>query len=87
VSGSYFIGQQVVISVVFTVSGVATDPTTVTLLITDPNGTVTSVTPVHDSTGNYHYNFLTVTPGQHEYRWVGTGAVQAATDVTFVVNS
>jgi uncharacterized protein YfaS (alpha-2-macroglobulin family) len=57
---------------------VLTDPTTVTLKVLDPTGVVTTPTPVHDSTGFYHYDLDTTgKTGLWTYEWIGTGAVQA----------
>lgn len=71
----------------FEVDGVATDPTTVTLVITDPTGTATTYTYAlaeitRDGTGVYHKDVscastLTGTL-TWQYVWIGTGT---ATDV------
>lgn len=71
-------------------AGALTDPTTVTLRIREPDGTLTSVTyagaqVVKDSTGRYHYNFRPDQAGVHHYRWIGTGAVTAAFEGAFHV--
>jgi len=67
----------------FEVSDVATDPTTVSLVITDPSGTATTYTYAlaeitKDSTGVYHKDIPCSTAGTWQYVWIGTGT---ATDV------
>ena len=84
---SYDVGSLVKLAAVFTVSGTATDPTSVTCTVSDPSGTLTTPTPVHDSTGNYHalVDLTAATPGAWRYRWSGTGACQAAEESSFFV--
>jgi hypothetical protein len=67
----------------FEVSDVATDPTTVTLVITDPTGTATTYTYAateitKDTTGVYHKDIPCTAAGTWQYVWIGTGT---ATDV------
>lgn len=67
----------------FEVSDVATDPTTVSLVITDPSGTATTYTYAlaeitRDSTGVYHKDIPCTAAGTWQYVWIGTGT---ATDV------
>ena len=69
-------------SSVFSVSGVATDPTTVTLLVEDPNGTETTYTYAlgqitKAATGSYYKEITMSTPGTWHYKWIGTGACAA----------
>ena len=69
-------------SSVFSVSGVATDPTTVTLLVEDPNGTETTYTYAlgqitKAATGSYYKEVQMSTSGTWHYRWVGTGTCAA----------
>jgi hypothetical protein len=55
---------------------------TVALNITLPDQTVVGpFTPVHDSTGKYHYDYTTVQAGRHAARWTGTSVAFAHTDV------
>jgi hypothetical protein len=90
---SYQVGDLVRISAAFTnSSGAAADPTTVTLLVKlryVVGSTATTYTYpaqiVKDSTGNYHYDFTPTTEGIWDYRWVGTGTVQAAAEDAFNV--
>ena len=82
---SYTIGQMVHLTAAFKVSGTLTDPTTTTLTLKDAAGVITTPAPVHDSTGNFHYDFLTVLAGTHWYTWVGSGACAASGQATFDV--
>ena len=77
-------------AVVSALLGTAGDPTTVTLKVKDPTGTVTTYTyagaqVVKDSTGNYHYDLTPAIAGKWYYEWVGTGAVPAQSESYFVV--
>jgi hypothetical protein len=48
------------------------DPTTVTLTIDRPDGTVVSVIPVNNpSIGSYNANYTTTVTGEHAYTWKG----------------
>ena len=78
-----------------TASGTPTDPTTVSLQIRLPGGTLVSSvyggatdagTIVKDSTGRYHADYLPLTVGTHRYRWEGTGAAYAAGEGSFAVD-
>ena len=80
---TYTIAQLVHLTAAFTVSGVATDPTTTTLTIKDPAGVVTTPAPVRDSTGNFHYDFLATLAGTHWYTFVGTGTCAGAGQAVF----
>ena len=84
-ANAYYPGQLVRVSCAFTVSGVATDPTAVVLTVEDPAGTITTPTPVHDTTGNYHYDLTPVLPSWWSYQWKGTGTVVASTEASFCV--
>ena len=69
-------------------AGSLTDPTTVTLVVKEPDGTETTYTTVqvtHDATGRYSKDFAPDQSGTHFYRWVGTGAVAAAFEGAFFV--
>lgn len=65
------------------------DPTSVTLYVKTPDGSVTTYTypddVSKDSVGNYHYDFSTSQIGKHYYRYKGTGAVEFAGEVEFRV--
>ena len=64
----------------FSVNGTPTDPTAVTLIVTDPTGAQTTYTSsiTHVSTGKYSQNVPCTSAGVWSYEWTGTGT---ATDV------
>jgi hypothetical protein len=89
---SYQMGMAVKMSCTFTVSSTNTDPTTVTLEITDPNGTQTDYTYAggtvdKDATGIYSKTITPNLAGYWKYRFVGTGACIAANSFKFVMVS
>jgi hypothetical protein len=81
---NYEVGDLVTLQATFTnIDGVNTDPTTVTLSVQDPGGTITAYTyagmaVTKFATGIYRYALSITTEGRWRYRWVGTGTVQAA---------
>lgn len=87
---SYNMGTAVQVSVTFSVSSTNTDPTTVTLEITDPSGntdTYSTTDLTNSAVGVYS---KTVTPdeaGYWKYRFAGTGAVIAANSYKFYMVS
>lgn len=65
-------------------SGDVTD-TTASVTVVAPDGTTTTPTPVHDSTGVYHVDITVDQGGAWHTRWVGAGVVAAvAPDVVWV---
>ena len=81
---AYDLGDTRRLSAAFTVSSAATDPTTLTFKMREPDGTVTTYVwetdaeLVKDSTGNFHVDWLLAKVGKHYYRWIGTGAAAEA---------
>lgn len=74
----------------FLVDEVATDPTTVTLTLTDPTGLSTPYTwaggtVTRDSVGTFHKDVTCSVAGTWQYTWVGTGAATDTASGTFVV--
>jgi len=91
---SYFNGQKVRSSVVFTVAAVSTDPTVVTFKVRTPAGvTTTSIlggsgSPVtKDSTGHYHADISTTSVGEWLVRWEGTGTCEAVEEDSFLIST
>lgn len=88
---SYDIGNIVRLSAAFTdISGVPTDPSTVTLTIRLPDLTV--VTKVggdltHPSTGSFYYDYTPPQSGTYYYRYAGTGVCTAAADASFIITA
>ena len=84
--------QLVRITTVFTVSGVDTDPSTVTLTVQDPSGNSDVYTyalgqVTKDSTGHYHKDITADEEGHWWYQWKATGAVEAVDEDHFEVTS
>ena len=74
----------------FLVSGVATDPTAVSLTVTDPTGATTAYTYASAqitkvSTGKYTKDIPCAVAGTWAYEWVGTGTVGDAAAGTWDV--
>lgn len=66
------------LSVSFAVSGVATDPTTVTLVVTPPSGEASTYTYALSQvtkglTGNYYKDVTNSARGWWKWVWTGTG--------------
>jgi hypothetical protein len=72
---------------VFKVSGVPTDPTTVTLTITDPTGAVTTPGATHVTTGTWTANVACTITGVWAYLWEGTGTASDAAAGTWTVGT
>lgn len=88
----YDVGDVVRVTCTFAVSSVATDPTTVTLSVKAPSGTVTSYTyaggTVSKSGTGVYYKDLTINAsGTWTYRWVGTGTAATAEENQFLVRN
>jgi hypothetical protein len=84
-SEPFDIGDDVVLTLAFTVAGVATDPTTETCVVVDPAGTETVVTLTKQSTGVFTGTFTPTVAGEHWFRGSGTGAAKAAGESVFSV--
>ena len=93
----YFQGnaELAVLEITFTVLGVNTDPSTVSVVVTDPTGTQVIHTfggspPNNDvsknATGIYQLNQPCTLEGLWSYVWIGTGAVSDVTAGTFSVS-
>lgn len=82
---AYEVGDMRRLSAAFTVSGTATNPTTITLLVKPPSGVLATYTYAsditRDSTGNYHYDLTFDAAGYWLYQWYGTGTVKASTAI------
>lgn len=70
---------------VFSVDGVATNPTAVTLTITSPSGVSSTPTPTNPSTGTYRADVTCNEAGTWTGEWDGTGAASDTTVVTWEV--
>lgn len=89
-TNNYFVGNLIQLSVAFLNTALApTDPSTVTLRVLPPDGTVQVFTyalsqVIRYSAGNYYYNFPVTLPGPHYYRFEGGGTLVAASDSSFI---
>lgn len=88
----YSFGSVVLVSALFTVSSTNTDPTTVTLEVTNPSGTETSytyagATVTKAATGSYTKELTPDASGYWKYRWIAGGAVVAANSSKFIIES
>lgn len=85
-------GDKVRLSAAFTdIDEAASDPGGVLCKVREPDGTVTTYTYgtdaalIKDSTGNYHLDFLTSSPGRHRYGFYGITSGQAVAEGEFRV--
>lgn len=74
------------------ISGVKTDPTTITFHCVQPDGTVYTRTyggvdaqVKRSEAGVYYIDFLCAQGGRHGYQWTGAGAVVAVAEGGFYV--
>lgn len=84
------IGDTVTLRVDFKVSGVLTDPTTITLSVADPSGnidnyTYAGATVTRESTGAYLKSITGDEAGEWSATWTGTGACAASATRRFAV--
>ncbi len=84
------LGDTVSLQNVFKVSGAPTDPTTITLVVTDPTGTPTTytfgdATLTRAATGTYTKDLTANVVGIWLYTWTGTGTAKDVADGTFTV--
>lgn len=60
------------------------DPTTVTIWMQAPDGTVQSTASVvRDGVGLYHYDFTVTEIGPYIYKWQGQGALEITSPDTY----
>lgn len=91
VNVTYDVGDVVPVTAEFTVGGIFTDPTTVTLKIRRPSGVIDTKVygvdagVIRDSAGKFRYDIAVDEPGIWHYRWVGTGPAAAAHESRLVV--
>jgi hypothetical protein len=70
----------------FSVGGVGTNPTTVTVTITSPTGVVTTPAATSLGSGAYTVDVTCDEDGEWQYEWVGTGAAVDTAVGTWFVN-
>ena len=86
----YDIGDLVRFTGTFTVSGIATDPTTVTLKVKDPSGNIATYTyalseVTKSATGIYYKDVTIDEAGMWIVEWLGTGAVVSSVEEYILV--
>lgn len=91
-SDRFVVGDTVTLTNTFAVSGTATDPTTVSLVVTDPAGTATTytyagATITKSSTGVYTKNVTASSAGVWLFTWTGTGTAADVQDGSFTVRA
>lgn len=84
------VGDDVKLTLLVTVSGAATDPSTLTLKLRDPSGNEQTIQYpdsriTKDATGSYTAVIAATTAGTWYYRWEGTGDAKGAEQGTFQV--
>lgn len=84
------INDTVTLAAVFRVEGIATDPTTVTLLVTDPSGNAASYTYASSqitrvAIGEYSKGIVADESGEWIATWTGTGTCTASATRRFAV--
>jgi hypothetical protein len=84
VANIYDVGDGIQLTGTFTISGSGTN-TTATLSLTDPSEVVTTPAVGSGTDGVYLVDAIVDEAGAWYYRWVGTGAVVAATEGHFFV--
>lgn len=67
----FLVGDTVKLTNTFKVSGTATDPTSVTLTVTDPSGNDTTPSPTNSATGVYTYDLAVDEAGVWIVKWEG----------------
>jgi len=92
--GEYLVGDQPTIKCTFRDRAeVATDPTTVTFTMKEPDGTKTTYTYGtdtelrNDATGVYQTEWPITKEGAHYFEFRGTGTVAAVQDATFAARA
>lgn len=89
-ANTYDVGQRVRLTCTFTVSDVATDPTTITLEVEPPGDSVSTYTYAasqitRSAQGVYYKDLDLDEEGIWNYTWTGTGNVVAAAQGYFIV--
>lgn len=91
-ANTYLVGQVAKLMATFTLGGIDTDPTTVSVVVRRPDGIRltyvygTDVEVVKDSTGHYRLNFTPTMPGNHWHYWISTGTAATVGELMFVVS-
>lgn len=83
---TYYVGQEIEVTASMRdLNGALADPTTVTAEVRDPKGNRTLTGATKTSTGVYATVFVPDKGGEWWYRFLGTGALEAAVEGTVEV--
>ena len=87
----YDVGDSIRLDALFTVTGIAIDPTIIELDVRDPSGNTLSYsyaggTVSRETTGKYFRDIFVGDSGQWWYRYFGTGTVITADEKYFIVD-
>ena len=90
-ANSYDVGDGIRLKAWFTVTGILTDPTIVSLDVREPNGTITnyqytSGTVSKEANGKFFHDIFVDAPGQWWYEFYGSGTVIAADEAYLLVD-
>jgi hypothetical protein len=85
----YYAGadEMAILTNTFSVAGTPTDPTSVTLTVTDPTGAQTTPSTTHVSTGKYSATISCTLQGIWSYEWDGSGTASDITAGTWTVGT
>jgi hypothetical protein len=61
-------------------TGTLVDPSTVTVTVTLPDQSTATPATTHDSTGNYHLDYVMTQEGLHRFTWAATSPTVSQTD-------
>jgi len=84
------IGDAIRLGTTFLLGDVPTDPSTISLTVTDPAGAATTYTYaaaqiIRSSAGVYYKDVSLPTAGEWLYRFIGTGTVESVAQSRFAV--
>jgi len=89
-ANTYMVGNQIKLQATFIVEGTVTDPTTITVRVKDPSGSVTvytySVTVTKSTIGVYYVIVTMNLAGTWWVRWEGAGAVAAVEEESVIIS-
>lgn len=91
-SSPVFVGQRVLIEVIYRLSGVPTDPQIVTCTAQSPTGTKSTLTYpnaafIRRSAGQFEASFLVDVPGNWAFRAESAGIVDAVNEYILTVQA
>ena len=87
ITTQYFPGSSIYLTATFTdpVSGILVDPTTVTIKIQAPDGTLAAPSATRLTVGEYRATYVPAVSGTFTQRWEGVGSYPQVSEAQFVV--